>query len=477
VSISNSRIFELRESVGELLHYPYGCLEQTTSSMLPWLGLRDFRGMLPELNRTDEEFQAAIEKGLSRIYSMQTSDGGLAYWPGGNSSEFWASAYGGLGLVMAKKAGVDVDEDNLKRVLDYLSKALRGAADSNDKWQLSPRSLACYTLALAGRPEAAYHETLFKKRDVLTQENRALLALSILEAKGQAKMAETLLKMQDKAVEEDFWFGCVARAQGIRLLAWSKLAPKSSATEAIANAVFEARTGGAWMTTQGNAWAMLGVAEYVRRTESDRKEVKGTIAEGTDFRLPAKGAFFEKEFPFDAAASLKLHNPGKGRLFTNVRVEARPKTLVTERKDRGYSITRRYQRINDDGSLSDLGEPRVGDRVLVTLDFVAPGRSSYVAIDDPLPSVFEAVNPEFKTQAMAGQALSNVWASDFNELRDDRALFFKNTMWPGKHQIRYLARVRATGSATAPPAKIEEMYHPERFGLSDSIVVKGKALR
>jgi uncharacterized protein YfaS (alpha-2-macroglobulin family) len=90
--------------------------------------------------------------------------------------------------------------------------------------------------------------------------------------------------------------------------------------------------------------------------------------------------------------------------------------------------------------------------------------------------VFEAVNPEFKTQAMAGAGLSSVYASDFNELRDDRALFFANTMWPGKHQIRYLARVRASGSATAPPAKIEEMYHPERFGLSDSIVVKGKAL-
>jgi uncharacterized protein YfaS (alpha-2-macroglobulin family) len=479
VSISNSRIFELRESVGELLHYPYGCVEQTTSSMLPWLGLRDFRGMLPELNRTDAEFQAAIDKGVARIFSMQTSDGGLAYWPGGHASEFWASAYGGLGLVMAKKAGFEVDEENLKRVLDYLSKALRGAADSNDKWALSPRALACYTLALGGRAEAAYHETLFKKRDELTQENRALLALSILEAKGQAKMAETLLKMQDKKVEEDFWFGSVARAQGVRLLAWSKFAPKSSATDAIATAVFDARTGGHWMTTQGNAWAMLGVAEYVRRTESDRKEVKGALLAGeapADFRLVAKGAFFEKEFSFDAAASLKLRNPGKGRIFTHVKVEARPKTLVTERKDRGYSITRRYQRINDDGSLSDLGEPRVGDRVLVTLDFVAPVRSAYVAIDDPLPAVFEAVNPEFKTQAMAGRALSNVWASDFNELRDDRALFFKNTMWPGKHQIRYLARVRATGSATAPPAKIEEMYHPERFGLSDSIVVKGKAL-
>jgi uncharacterized protein YfaS (alpha-2-macroglobulin family) len=480
VSISNSRVLELRESVAELLHYPYGCIEQTTSSMLPWLGLRDFREMLPELNRSDAEFQAAIDKGVARIFSMQTANGGLAYWPGGHQAELWSSAYGGLGLVMAKRAGCEVDADDLKRLLDYLSKALRGAADSSDKWELSPRALACYTLALAGRPEAAYHETLFKKRDVLTQESRALLALAVLESKGSAKMADTLLKMQDKAVEEDFWFGSVARAQGVRLLAWSRLAPKSGATEAIANAVFEARNGGHWMTTQGNAWAMLGVAEYIRRTETDRRDVKGALVTGAgpaDFHLAAKGAFFEKEFPFDAAATLKVRTRGKGRLFTHVKVEARPKTLVAERKDRGYSITRSYQRINDDGSLAPLAEARVGDRVLVTLEFVAPARAGYVAIDDPLPAVFEAVNPEFKTQAMAGREFSNVWASDFTELRDDRALFFANTMWPGRHQIRYLARVRATGSATAPPAKIEEMYHPEKFGLSASLVVKGTALK
>ena len=195
------------------------------------------------------------------------------------------------------------------------------------------------------------------------------------------------------------------------------------------------------------------------------------------------GSFFEKEFSFDAAKgfdvakAITLHNPGKGPPF-----HARENRGAAEdagRRSARIAATRSrgsYQRINDDGSLSPISATaRVGDRVLVTLDFVAPGRSSYVAIDDPLPAVFEAVNPEFKTQAMAGSELSNVYASDFTELRDDRALFFSNSMWPGKHQIRYLARVRATGSATAPPAKIEEMYHPERFGLSASLVVKGKA--
>ena len=35
VSITNSRILDLRESLEQLLHYPYGCVEQTMSRFLP----------------------------------------------------------------------------------------------------------------------------------------------------------------------------------------------------------------------------------------------------------------------------------------------------------------------------------------------------------------------------------------------------------------------------------------------------------
>lgn len=480
VSIANSRVFELREGVSELLHYPYGCVEQTTSSMLPWLGLRDFRHLLPEINKSDEQFTRAVEKSIARLFTMQVGNGGLAYWPGGDSADFWGSAYGAMGLVMAQKAEFEVPENDLNRLLDYIAKELRGAADTNDQWQLSPRAFACYVLALAGRPEAAYHETLYGKRANLTQESRAFLALAIAEANGPAKMADTLLKMKDKAAEPDYWFGNLARAQAIRLMAWSRLAPKSDGTTAIADALFDLRRNGSWQTTQGNVWAVLSLADYIKRTEVGRKEVKGSIAAGDQsiaFQLAAKGAYVEKEYPFDAVPSLRLLNPGKARLYTQVTVEARPKTLVTERKDRGYAIGRTYQKINDDGSLAELGQPKIGDRVLVTLDFTAPVEARYLVIDDALPATLEAVNPEFKSQAMADAGLSNTWTSDFNEIRTDRALFFKNNIWPGRHQIRYLARVRATGTATAPPTKIEEMYQPSRFGLADSIIVQASALK
>jgi uncharacterized protein YfaS (alpha-2-macroglobulin family) len=56
--------------------------------------------------------------------------------------------------------------------------------------------------------------------------------------------------------------------------------------------------------------------------------------------------------------------------------------------------------------------------------------------------------------------------SSFREIRKDRCLYFADWVAPGTYTLRYVARVRAAGTVTAPPAKVEEMYHPERYGLS-----------
>ena len=298
------------------------------------------------------------------------------------------------------------------------------------------------------------------------------MALAILESKGSQKTADSLLRMQDKAVEPDWHFGSTARAQAIRLLAWTKLSGKSAASDELADTLLSLRQRGHWGSTQSNVWALMGFAEYVRKTEAGRKETSATLAYGatsTPFTLPAKGGFFEKEMPLAGKTPLQL--TGKGLVFTQVAISSRPTTLVTQRQDRGYAIERGYQRINDDASLAPLGELRVGDRVLVTVDVTVPNASRYAVIDDPLPATFEAVNPEFRTAAAQGDQLAHNWWSH-REIRTDRVLYFMNAWGAGKYQMRYVARVRAAGTATAPPTKVEEMYEPSHFGLGDSAVVK-----
>ncbi|MCX6924075.1 MAG: hypothetical protein NT154_12830, partial [Verrucomicrobia bacterium] len=120
----------------------------------------------------------------------------------------------------------------------------------------------------------------------------------------------------------------------------------------------------------------------------------------------------------------------------------------------------------------------VGDRVLVTLNLAVHEGARYVVIDDALPAILEAVNPEFKSQS-AGLPSSSAgndaeWMSSFREIRKDRCLFFADSIAQGNYTLRYVARVRAAGTVTAPPAKAEEMYHPQRYGLSGTQTVSSR---
>jgi uncharacterized protein YfaS (alpha-2-macroglobulin family) len=490
VSITNSRIIELRESLEQLLHYPYGCVEQTTSSTLPWISMRDFQGALPSLKKTDEQIAAAVNHGVDRLFSMQTSSGGLSYWPGGQQPMFWGSAYGGLGLAMARRAGFEVPEQAFDRLCKYLSEQLRGSGgDQFDPYShgssASDRCLALYTLALAGRAEPAYHELLFKKRDQLSPENRALLALAIVASDGPKEMVEQLLNAKQEAkVPENDWFWSPSRDTAMRLLAWSRHQPESPVVGKLVAELMGRRLGGHWSTTQGNCWSLLALGEYFRHVEKTDAEIAGTLTwqrQQEHFAVNHETPLRVLDFPLgkDAAAKpLKLANPEKRQLFTEVLIEARPRGIQQPRQDQGYAIRRSYAKIEDDGTLSELTEPRVGDRVLITLNVEVRKPAHYLAVDDPLPAIFEAVNPVFKSQATrAGEVLGRDWLSDHQELREDRALFFADEIYPGQYTIRYLARVRAAGTATAPAAKVEEMYHPERFGMTETLQLTSLPLK
>jgi uncharacterized protein YfaS (alpha-2-macroglobulin family) len=165
--------------------------------------------------------------------------------------------------------------------------------------------------------------------------------------------------------------------------------------------------------------------------------------------------------------SIEVKNPRRQPLYGEANFVVRPPVAAQPRQDRGYAVSRSYQEIAADGSLRDAADLEVGDRVLVTLRIETPRPGHFVAIDDPLPAILEAINPEFRTQQTGeSAALDQAWAADYREIRADRVLYFCDHLPAGAFTFRYLARVRAAGKVTAPATKVEEMYRPERFGLS-----------
>ena len=120
--------------------------------------------------------------------------------------------------------------------------------------------------------------------------------------------------------------------------------------------------------------------------------------------------------------------------------------------------------------LAPATDLQVGDRVLVTLRVETPQPGHFVAIDDPLPAILEAINPEFRAQG--GEEFSR---ADYREIRADRVRYFCDHLPAGTFTFHYLARVRTAGSVTAPSTKVEEMYRPERFGLSATAQLVSRA--
>ncbi|MBC7123596.1 MAG: alpha-2-macroglobulin family protein, partial [Pseudothermotoga sp.] len=108
----------LAKSIEGLIHYPYGCTEQTMSSFLPAI-------VASKMGLKIENLDEIVQKGLFRLYDHQHSDGGWGWWKTDESHPLM-SAYVMEGLYYAREAGYHVPDSVVRRGMEYLSNNLTG---------------------------------------------------------------------------------------------------------------------------------------------------------------------------------------------------------------------------------------------------------------------------------------------------------------------------------------------------------------
>ena len=490
VNISSSRLYEVRDALGYVMHYPYGCVEQTTSATLPWLALSGYEPLFPDLLDAARR-KEVVQAGVDRLMQMTTDDGGLAYWPGGQEANLWGSAYGGMLLLRAKSAGVDVPEDVVNGLMGFLSKRLRGLEDEHNDYVLADAALALYTLARGKRAEPAYHNLLFARRERLPETARLYLGLAMLISDGSEQQVKDLIgwrpaapagkKGSSRPVASpswNYWAGNSVN-KALRLICYVHMGLTNDAND-LAEQIMRSRNGrGEWGNTFTNAWMLTALTAYDRSQKKAAQPISTTLAWG-DKQVPLNitttpgvaGTMLPMR-PELTAVPMSLTLPADRETFVRVEARAYPPAREFAGENKGFAITRTYEKLGMDGGLSEATELKVGDMVVVTLGMEIGGGERYLAINDPLPSVLEAVNPEFGTQNERDESRLpeglEAWFCDHREIHADRALFFTDyAPAKGRFGLRYLARVIAEGDVVAPPAKIEAMYEPEKYGLSAS---------
>jgi uncharacterized protein YfaS (alpha-2-macroglobulin family) len=198
--------------------------------------------------------------------------------------------------------------------------------------------------------------------------------------------------------------------------------------------------------------------------------------------------------PTDGPTDLVLSKDGPGRLYYRLGLRYAPFNLDLEPSEHGFSVTRSYAGVDDPDDVrlraDGAWEVKAGARVLVQVGMVAESRRYHVALVDPLPAGFEALNPElpifgevpqdlWEARRQAAESTDTMWWWSFywfdhQEFRDERTEAFTSLLSPGIYDMSYLARATTLGNFVVPPARAEEMYHPETFGRSgsDRVIVR-----
>jgi uncharacterized protein YfaS (alpha-2-macroglobulin family) len=483
LEFARSPLVEAAGSIDYLLQYPYGCVEQTTSSLLPWCAVKDLKNVIPAFAKQPEQkVRAAIQAGADRLLSMQLTDGSFSYWPGATTTVDWATPYAGMGLMMASVSGANVPASAIESFKQNLIASLRGLAETKSAYALETHARALLVLALADAPQPAYQNALADRLANLTPAARSMLAAAIARGNPADTAAARKIMVSKTAftLKDDDWMPH-SPDKALELIAWLAIDPKGpEATKTLDRMLNERNPYGHWRTTWVNGWSLVAMAHYAKH-EENRGE---SVAINLETNDGTEAIHLSKENPtatrtLALGPNLKLNVTADHSAFVRARIASKPPVAPSQPvATNGLSIDRIHHRINADGSAEPLTEPKPGDLIRVSLRITLPKDGTrYLVVDDPLPAIFETVNTDFKSQsaALGIRTSENDWNVSHSELRSDRAVFFIDEIWhKGTYTVTYLARCTLTGKATAPPAKVESMYDPENFALSASRVFNAK---
>ncbi|MBM4255464.1 MAG: alpha-2-macroglobulin family protein [Deltaproteobacteria bacterium] len=262
-----------------LLHYPYGCVEQTTSSAFPLVYFSDLAKELdPELfNKSDPD--VFVQEGIPRLATMQLSSGGFSMWPDGDTMHPWGSIYATHFLVEARRAGHHVDTLLYDRALESLTKDSKPSEAPNQE-ELQRVTYALYVLARASKADLGTLDFVRDRhRNALRPESRALLGAAYA-ATGNTKVIEELTRGLEDAEQTTRQtgenFNSTVRNRALLLLAFLDATPHDARVPKLVQRLArDAQAGGEW-STQESAVAFVALGQFFTQ-QAQKKPYAGTV--------------------------------------------------------------------------------------------------------------------------------------------------------------------------------------------------------
>ena len=462
---------QLGRALDYVVHYPYGCLEQTVSGAFPLLYAGDWAPRLLPGNRAIGDVEAWVPAAIRRVISMQQENGGFALWPFQRGTAEDASIYAVHFLVEAQAAGFDVPADRLEAALGWVRGRLDRtmSADATEgEWilDMQARAYLCHVLALAGRPAAGWNARLREQSAKLNYAARAHAASALLLA-GEPRQALPLMESMVLPVARPRVPGRLldgdVRDAALLLSAWLDVDPENAAVVRLAQYLRDRQQDGHWGNTQDDALALLAFGKLAKHLPDEEQPFAGKL-ELPSGEVRAFAGTNDVMWSLDpgAGGAAAVRNDGPGKLYLGARFEGVAAEPEPERAD-GIAIRREF--LDQAGNAIDASSLSQGELIVVRLKIDTQGRQlDQLVLEDLLPAGWEIENPNLATSQQFGWLREKNEGDRHREARDDRMLIFTGPIL-GEAAFHYAVRATTPGTYALPPPTVSGMYEPEIRGV------------
>jgi len=458
VELSSMPSLNLERWLSYLIHYPYGCVEQTTSSVFPQLYLKD----LAELgNDARARTEKNIKSGIRRLKSFQLVNGGLAFWPGSAYADDWGTSYAGHFMLEAEKQGFDLPPAFLQSWKSFQrEKALSWSVNASWANDELVQSYRLYTLALARAPELGAMNKLLEQKNLSLAAKWRLAGAYLLA--GKPEVARQLINTSGTVIGPyvEMWgtYGSALRDKAMILEVMTMLNMKTKAAP-LAQAIASEMGSTGWLSTQTSAYCLVALSNFYGASSAAGINAEFSIdgKDKTDINTARSVSVSSIDPAPLRKQNLVVKNRGKNMIYAKMLIKGIPAYGDSSSAESYIKLSVAYTGLK--GEKVNPERLEQGTSFMATVKVSNPGLMGpcqNLALVQVFPSGWEIMNARMSEMASAATKAS---VYTYQDVRDDRVLTYFDLAAGEAKTFKVMLMATYCGRFYLPPVTCEAMYY------------------
>ena len=510
VNLSHGYASVIIDTLPYLINYPYGCVEQTTSSFLPNLiASNTIKKLKINLAYKEKNLNDIINAGLSRLYGFQQNNGSWG-WFNEDRIDVFMTSYVLYALTLTKESGFAINDKVLKTGLDSLENNLSKSQNDLEK------IYGLYVLSLNNKKIYSMLDEINRNISKLDDYQLALLILTLINynKKDDAVKCFDILKKRaqkdgnDKMFwgtqKAEYWYKDPVETTAWVVKAFTKLNQDKNVVSKVISFFSDKDTdeiikkactwlvssqkGNHWKSTRDSSACIFALTDYIDSQDFNDEKIynvklnnfnigtikfnKNNFSSSLDFNV--------KDLPYQLKNSNSIQIDGlknNDKLFFSTYLSYYSTAENITESSNNISIKRKYYLLKENKTSSgvkysmdrEIKNIVKGNNFLVELEVVCPKQYEYVFIEDYIPSGCTFVK-DFLLYNIDG--INSKSKADYIDYRDNKINFFLART--NSVKLYYVLSPVYKGKFRVVPGSVSLMYFPEIKGNSsdDSFVIE-----